>query len=94
MATRTSGTVLPMTQQRIHLLEGRNVTDRYIHTCREQIFQKVSMLDVAEMAVRRAAGTTSVVENCAVSLGLACLGTMEYQSAHDPCLGHPAIAAA
>ncbi len=67
-------------------------------SCIEKLFQKVPMLDVAKMAVRRATGTTSVVENCAVSLpfssGLACLGTMEHESVHDPRIGHPATVAA
>ena len=39
-----------------HLLEGRDVADRCIHTCREQISQRDSSLDRAEMAVRRVKG--------------------------------------
>ncbi len=60
----------------------------------EKQFQKVSLLDVAEMAVRRAEDPISVVENCAVTLGLACLGTMEHENVHNPRIGHPATVAA
>ena len=61
----------------------------------EKQFQKVSLLDVAEMAVRRVKGIISVVENCAVSLVLdACLGMLEHESVDDPRVGHPATAAA
>ena len=61
----------------------------------EKQFQKVSLLDVAEMAVRRAEDLISVVENCAVSLVLdACLGMLEHESVHDLRVGHPATAAA